>query len=197
MLKSAFAMKKLISFALATSVLLSFTTLISAEDIVKSPAPLIERVQTTKQTSATREGERKEKMDELRKQIVTKFFDNMTERLQAAEDRLNKILERIESRVDKIKSENPTKDLTKVDADIAAVKTQLTNTQTKIDTLKTDFSAMSTSATPKELFKTLKEDIQDVKEDLQAIRKSLSQIIGEIKGLHVGEEKVRKESPKP
>ena len=149
-------MKKLFALVLAASLFLSFTPLVNAES------------------------ERKEKITETRKSNATKFFNNMIERLQAAEDRLNKILERIESRIAKIKSENPTKDLTKVDADIAKVKTLLANTQAKIDALK---------ATPVESLKNVKENTSAIKKDLQEIRRMLSKIIGDIKGLRVGETK--------
>ncbi len=186
-------------FILAVTLFLINPNLVCAEDSTSSPKPFVQRVQTAreeiKERSATREAERKERLDNLRKSIVTNFFDNMIKRLQAAEDRLNKILTRIESRVAKIKLENPSKDLTKVDADIALVKTKLADTQTKINTTKTDFDAMIASTAPKELFKTVKDDISAIKKDLQDIRRMLSQIIGEIKGLRVGE--TEKESPKP
>ncbi|HTK03188.1 MAG TPA: CorA family divalent cation transporter [Alphaproteobacteria bacterium] len=166
-------MKKVFLSILVSSTFLFTPTFVHAEDAVKSPRPFVQ----------------KEKVSDLRKQIVTNFFNNMVERLQAAEDRLNKILERIESRVAKIKDQNPSKDLTKINNDIAFVKTKLAETQTKINTLKTDFEKMITSDSPKESFKNVKEEVQNTKRSLQEIRRELSQIIGEIKGLHVGESK--------
>lgn len=159
-------MKKFASVVLAASVFLSFTPLVSAEGKFQTAR------QEVKERSATKEAQRKS--------TITKFFNNMVERLQVAEDRLNKILERIESRVAKIKSGNPSRDLTKVDADIAAVKTLLANTQTKIDALK---------ASPVESLKTVKEDASGIKKDLQTAKRLLSQIIGQIQGLRVGETK--------
>ncbi len=192
-------MKKLAVFVLIASLFAIATTVTKAHDSEDSPKPFIQKLQNVRQEfkekSATREGERKEKMDDLRKSIVSNFFNIMLKRLQSAQDRLTKIMTRIETRVVKIKSEDPSKDLTKVDAEIASTKDDLLDNQAKIDTLKTDFDAMITSTSPRELFKNVKVDIKDVKDGLQNIRRSLSQIIGDIKGLHVGETK--EASPKP
>lgn len=199
MLKSAFAMKKLIAVVLVTSFFV-FVPLVHAEDNSTpsgSPRPFIQRVrdvrQDIKENIASREGQRQTNIAALRKDIVTNFFNMMLGRFEAAQDRLTKILTRIESRVAKIKSADPSKDLTPVDSEIASVKTALADNQTKIDTLKTDFDSAIASTTPKERFKTVFGDISTIKRDLESIRKSLSKIIGDIKGLHVGES----ESPKP
>lgn len=183
-------MKRLITIVLLTLIFITAPTIVHAEDSASSPSPrpFFGRLQGVKQQIrqkiATNEGQRKTNMNNLRKEIVTNFFDTMLKRFEAAQDRLTKILARIESRVGKIKTDNPTFDLTNVDAEIASTKLALTDNQTKIDTLKTDFDAAIASSTPKERFKTVLGDITTIKKDLENIRKSLSKVIGDIKGLH-------------
>ena len=192
-------MKKLVAVVLVASFFV-FVPLVHAEDNSTpsgSPRPFIQKIRDVrediKENIATREGQRKTNIAALRKDIVTNFFNLMFGRFEAAQDRLSKILARIESRVAKIKSADPSKDLTAIDAEVASVKTALSDNQTKIDTLKTDFNNAIASTTPKERFKTVFGDISVVKRNLENIRKSLSKIIGDIKGLHVGETG----SPKP
>src|SRR6185369_7125683 len=122
MLRSAFAIKKIAILVLVASSFLTLPATIKAEEGSSTPRPFIQKLQNVKQElkekSATREGERKERMDDLRKAIVSNFFNSMLQRLQAAHDRLAKILTRIETSVAKIKAENPSNDLTNLDAQI-------------------------------------------------------------------------------
>lgn len=185
-------MKKVFSLVLVASFLL-VPNIVSAQDSVDSRKTFIQKTQTTRQevkeSLASREGEKKENTGEIRKSVIKNFFVNMIRRFEAAVERLNQILARIESRVAKIKSENPSIDLARIDSQIASVKTDLGNTQVKIDTLKSDFDKAIISTNPGESFKAIKEDTTEIKKDLENIKRNLSKIIGEIKGLRVGQSK--------
>ncbi len=111
----------------------------------------------------------------------------MLKRFQAAVGRLNKLIDRIESRIDKIKTEDPSKDLTNVTNQIDTAKTKLAATQTKIDTLKTDLDSILASDTPKEAFRSLVKKVVEIKKDLNSVHRILVHVIGDIKGLRVGE----------
>jgi len=191
-------MKKFYSLVIIVVLFAVSTTASFAEgNQSPSPRPFFGKLQGVRQQIrekiATNDGQRKTNIVALRKDIVTNFFDIMFKRFQAAEDRLNGIAARIDSRVSKIKSTNPALDLANIDSEISSTKAALADTQTKINTLKSDFDAAIASDTPKERFKTVMTDIGAIKKELESDRKSLSKIIGDIKDLHVGES----QSPKP
>ncbi len=131
---------------------------------------------------------------ELRKSKIKLYFERMTTRLGALIERLQKLIDRIESRIDKIEAGGDGTNLTSPKADLESAKTKLADAKTKLNSLKTDIETFLTCEDPKGSFKVVRGKVDEIKKDLNEVHKLLVHIIGNIKGLRVGE---TERSPKP
>ena len=104
----------------------------------------------------------------------------MLRRFEAMVERLEKLIQRIEARMDKIGDADKT--------DINEAKALLADTQENIDALNANFEEMLTSDTPREVFKDLGEQVRNIKKQLVDVHRFLVEIIGNLKGLRVGNE---------
>ena len=188
--------KSIISFVLAFSLLFAFSASSAyAFDLGSFSARFRENKENFREEKkASMEAKRDDKKEnreesqEERREKMRKLFGVMIKRYESAVSRLKTLIERIESRVAKIKAENPSKDVADIEVQIANAKSKLDLIPAKITTLKTDFEAVLTSTTPKEAFKKLLTDARSIKKDLVEVHKILVKVIGDIKGLRVGEE---------
>lgn len=135
---------------------------------------------------ATREGETGKSSDERHLKLAN-LFDVMLKRYDAAVLRLTTLIQRIESRVAIIKATNPGTDMAGIETQIKTAKDELDLVPPKINTLKADFDTLLASSTPKVLFKNILDEAKIIKTDLQGVHKILVHVIGDIKGLRVGE----------
>lgn len=133
--------------------------------------------------------ERAAALTEQRQDKIRMFFAKMMERIEAAIARLQKLIERIEARIVKIKEENPDADLSDQEDKLTEAKDMLDDAKEKLQELKDDFESLLESGEPKEVFKKIGEDIRNLKQDLVEIHRTLVYIIGDIKGLRVGQNK--------
>ena len=121
-----------------------------------------------------------QRVTEKRRELIREFFQRMLRRFEAMIDRLERLVQRIEARMDKIGDVDKT--------DLNRAKAKLADTQADIDALKADFEEMLTSDTPKEVFKDLGQEVRNIKKQLVEIHRLLVSIIGDLKGLRVGDE---------
>ena len=121
-----------------------------------------------------------------KKEIIKNYFQAMTKRLEAAINRLNKLITRIESRITKIENTNEDIDTKPIKKDVQKAKDKLQVTTDKLNESKIKIDDLLESNTPKEGFTAVKDIIKEIKQDLIEIHQILVKVIGDIKGLRVG-----------
>ena len=129
------------------------------------------------------------KFTEEKRGIIKAYFDQMDRRMREAIDQLDKIAKRIESRITKIEASDTDKkiDLTNSKNELAEARSELASASAALVQAETSFESTLASEKPKESFIAVKESIRNVKTQLIETRGLLIKIIGEIKGLHLGE----------
>lgn len=139
-----------------------------------------ERIETKKDRAEDRrEGKRKEN--------IAKYLQNMVAKLRAYVTRLETLISRIQSRFDKITAEDSSRDLSKIKTDLDKAKSILATIKDKITALEGMESVIVDSTTPKETFKDVRSKVESIKKDLKEVHLLLAHVIGNIKGLRVGE----------
>ena len=121
-----------------------------------------------------------------KKEIIRNHFLRMTKRLEAAINRLNRLITRIESRIAKIEANNKDINAEPIKKDIQKAKDKLLLATNKLNEVKIKIDDVLQSNTPKEAFAEAKNMIQEIKKDLVEVHRLLVKVIGDIKGLRVG-----------
>lgn len=147
--------------------------------------PEITKPTIVKELIPTKKAEIKARLTEKRQQLIRQFFQRMVKRLEAAINRLEKLILRIESRLAKLESQG--EDVSKIKTEIADAKTKLDETKTDLGLAKSKLETVLESDSPKEAFKEVKNLIKGVKTQLIEVHRILVHVIGDIKGLHVGQ----------
>ncbi len=150
-----------------------------------SPWPTFPRPTITRTPIPTRMAEIKAKLTEKRQRLIRQFFTRMVKRLEAAITRLEKLISRIESRLAKLESQG--EDVSKIKTEIEDAKTKLTGTKADLEEAKTKLETVLESEDPKAAFAEVKNLIKGVKTQLIGVHRILVHVIGEIKGLRVGQ----------
>lgn len=139
--------------------------------------------------------EREQKREELRERLegkrlerITKFFNLIVQRLEAASERLQKLIDRIGDRIAKYKEEKPGADLTQEEAGLKSAQDALAEVIADIAALKTDVAGLLSSDDPKGSFEAVRESLKGIKDSLVKIHRDLVKVIGDLKGLRVGNE---------
>jgi len=127
------------------------------------------------------------KLNVRKKEIIRNHFLRMTKRLEAAIDRLNRLITRIESRIAKIEANNEDINIEPIKKDIQKAKDKLLLATNKLNESKIKIDDLLESNTPKEAFAEVRDIIQEIKKDLIEAHRLLVKVIGDIKGLRVGE----------
>lgn len=188
-------MKKL---ALVTALLLTFllTTNISLAKDDTSVSPFRVRKEAVEQKKTEFKENIVEKREEVKENLVlrrrenlAKFLSKMIARLKAMASRLQVLITRIESRIEKIASENPDEDLTSIKADVEKAQVLLKETGDKISELETTGDELLESDTPKTVFEEIRKKLSEIKKGLVEVHRILVHVIGDIKGLRVGDDK--------
>ena len=145
-----------------------------------TPANPKEKIQERVATIEARLGARK-------KEIIRNYFTIMTRRSEAAIDRLNRLITRIESRIAKVEANNEDINTEPIKKDVQKAKDKLLLATNKLNEAKIKIDDVLQSNTPKETFAEVKNMIQEIKKDLVEVHRLLVKVIGDIKGLRVGE----------
>ncbi len=132
----------------------------------------------------------------LRKKVRIRFFwERMKLRLLAAADRLDRLIQRMESRLAKIKELNEDADVAAIEDGIEEAKGMLADARIKIDELDFNLENILTPNSPKDAFEEIRGDVKEIKDDLVGAHRLLVHLIGDMKGLRVGQEEGSKVSP--
>jgi DNA repair exonuclease SbcCD ATPase subunit len=175
---------------LATFLFLFFPLVssVSAQTSTPTITPKGQQVrQEVKQKITEQRTEKTATLAAQRQAKIKAFFARMMNRFEAAIERLEKLIERIQTRIDKIKEEDPSVDLSDQEEQLDDAQGSLTGAINKIQELKDDFDTLLTSDEPGVIFKEIGEDVRDLKQDLVEVHRILVHIIGDIKGLRVGQ----------
>lgn len=136
------------------------------------------------------------KRDEIRTKLTAKrrerirnFFAKAVTRIEALIARLNNLITRLETRIEKINEVNTDLDTTSAEKSIAEAKTLISSASSKLEEAKSLSEDALSSDTPKDAFKEVIGLVRGIKSDLHEIHKLLRSIIGDIKGLRVGDTK--------
>lgn len=145
------------------------------------------RLEEKRQSLKNKITDKRKEISQERKAKIQEIFERMTTFLVAAIAREEKLIERIQSRLDK---------LSQAGKDVAGVQQSLEQAKAKLEQAASDASSLEgiggdvlATENPSSTFRTAKEMVQSVKRELQEVHKMLTSIIGDIKGLRVGETK--------
>ncbi len=184
-------MKKLLVTATFVFIFFSQPLISFAQTAAPSRTPKGVQVrQEVKLRIAEEKTEREAKLSEQRKARITAFFERMMKRFEAAIERLELLIDRIQARINKIEEENSDADTSSQQGQLDGAKSKLDDAKGKIQTLKDEFDTFLNSDDPKIVFKEVGDNVRDLKQDLVEIHRILVQIIGDIKGLRIGNEKI-------
>ena len=130
---------------------------------------------------------REAQLTQKRTERISYFWGLLRRRLLAAAERLEKLIERIESRLAKIEEVNEDVDLDDINAQVLEAKEMLTAVMTNIEAADVEVETALTSQEPKEAFGTVRSLVKEIKTDLIEIHRKLVHLIGDMKGLRVGQ----------
>ena len=183
-------MKVTNSLVIFSLLLISFISVPNVMAIESTPSatpnPKRQQVRTMIEEKKT---ERIEKLNSVRKERILNFSNKMIVRLEATTDRIEKLIARIETRITKIeegenniKTEPIKESLDEAKQKLSLVKIEITKLQDKIDSMLVDEE-------PKEVFEEVRTSVNEIRDGLKEVHTILVKLIGDIKGLRVGENK--------
>ncbi|OGM20024.1 hypothetical protein A2863_02395 [Candidatus Woesebacteria bacterium RIFCSPHIGHO2_01_FULL_38_9b] len=140
---------------------------------------LQERLQDKK---ASREAQ----LNQKRQDRIKKYWGMLEKRLNAAIERLERLVNRLDSRIAKIKSSGEDIDASEEESVLLEAKQKLTDAKAQLEIADSMLDEVLTSQNPKEAFDIIRETVKDIKSDLIEIHRMLVQVIGDLKGLRVG-----------
>ena len=135
-------------------------------------------------------------LSEIRKTRARDHFGRLYTRFAAAINRINTLIVRIESRLSTIKEEDPSADTTHIESAIASAKALLLDAQMDLEAASDNFDEVLESDDPKATFQLIKDTVIGIKDKLVEVHRILVSVIGDIKGLRVGNT-YQYRSPKP
>lgn len=146
-----------------------------------------QRRDAIKRQIEVKQATREAKLSELREKNVRLYFNRLMQRLEAHLARLEKLTERIETRLAKMKEEDPSLNTSDIEAQIAEAKVILEETEAEIIAAKANLETVLASEDPKAAFVILKDVIKEIRGQLVKVHVMLTHLIGDIKGLRVGQ----------
>ena len=159
-----------------------------------------QQVETKREALNARRLEKKATMEakllEIRKRKVLTLFKITNNRYSAAITRLEKLIDRINSRLAIYKNDNPDLNTAAIESQIETASTILVEAKTSLEAVNINIETVLESENPKESFTVLKDELKDTKDMLKEVHSILVHVIGDIKGLQVGNTDVQK-SPRP
>lgn len=143
------------------------------------------QVEVTKQEQKT---ERVQNLTAIRKERIMSYSNKLTVRLDALVERLKLLIERIEARIVKIEDSNEEIILTETKETLTQAKELLAATEGEILLLKENLQVLPESEDPKQIFEDVRTSLKGLKENLKEVHQLLVKVVGDIKGLRVGQE---------
>jgi hypothetical protein len=138
-----------------------------------------ERIQIKKATQAA-------KLQDKRKENIRNYFEKINTRFSSTILRLEKLISRIENRLSVYEQQNPDLNLDEINLQIEDAKVFLLEAEADISTATENLEDTLDSEDPKAMFKIIKDTTMDAKQKLIEAHRILVHVIGDIKGLRVG-----------
>ena len=148
-------------------------------EIEKKREEIRERIQIKKATQAA-------KLQNKNKERVRTYFGKIDMRFTATIDRLETLISRIESRLAMYEQENPDLDLSEIYSQIETAQALLLDAEADISAASANLEAILDSEDPKDAFKIIRDTVLEAKDKLVEVHSILVHVIGDIKGLRVG-----------
>lgn len=164
-------------------------TLVPTAFAQTSPAPTTKSRPVRLGTPVSTEkrlGEGQGVLPAVRKVKIMDFSNRMLFRLEALVDRLQTLIDRIEARIAKIEESGEDIDTEPIKELVDEAKAKLAVLKVQIAELKVEFGDLPDSDDPKSQFIEVRESITEVKILLKEIHAMLVSVVGDIKGLRVG-----------
>ena len=128
------------------------------------------------------------KLQEKRKVRIRQYFNNMVSRLDAVINRLEKLISRIEGRLEKIEGQDEEIDTSLVHGDLEEAKALLDQAKADLEAAKAELETFLDADDPKSAFQAIRSTIKDVTKNLKEVHNILVHVIGDIKGLRIGQD---------
>lgn len=149
----------------------------SAKDRLQEKRKEIE----TKVTERTeRKVEVKQKLETARAELVRMYVNRMSNRYDAAINRLDNLAQRISTRLEKLSSDG--KDIKVYTKALDAAKTKIELAKTKLAEAKTVLNAVPDSELPKTDFENARTKLTGAKDAINSARTALVDVVNSIKG---------------
>lgn len=140
-----------------------------------------------------------EALTEKKQELVRSYFNRMVTRLNEVIAKINLLISRIEARLAIINDAG--EDTSNVQDEIDKAKTLLLEAQADLDASSANIDLVLSSGDPKSAFSEIRNSIKSVKSKLVEVHRILVHLIGDIKGLRIGNtspsESEETESPSP
>jgi len=119
-----------------------------------------------------------QKLSAIRRERIMNYSNKMIVRLDATVERLEKLITRIEKR-----------DVSEIKTSLNEAEQKLTLVELNVVALRDSLSSMTTVEDPKAEFEKVRETLKGIQNDLKEVHSKLVKLVGDIKGLRVGENK--------
>lgn len=125
------------------------------------------------------------RLTEVRKERILKNYEIINTRITAAIERLETLIERIEERVAIIATEEGV-DVSEINSKISEAKALLLEAQVDLEAVMASKEDSLDTDDPLDSYEVMRSEIEDIKSTLKQVHSILVLIIGDVKGLRVG-----------
>lgn len=166
-----------------------FLSTISSSTLAATPFPSpspIKNNASFKESTKNQNEEIMLRISAVRRERIRNYFNKMISRIEAVVDRLEVLITNIESRVEIISTNDSEIDVTPVEIELSNAKDLLSTVDSDVILLKSEIENVILSDDPKANFVTVKDMISEIKNNLKEVHNILVQVIGDIRGLRIG-----------
>jgi len=146
-----------------------------------------ERKETIRLEIQERRATRAARLAERRKERIRVFFTRLKRRMQAAINRLERLIARIKSRLSRIEAADEDIDTAPIRETLDGAEDKLASASAALTQAQTSLEDILDANDPKEAFTDVRDLIKEIKEQLKETHQILVHVIGDIKGLRVGQ----------
>lgn len=131
--------------------------------------------------------ETRERITAIKRERIRNYFGKMIVRIEATIERLEKLIARIETRIKIINDNNDEINTTDIEKNVSESKEKLTEIKAKLSILSSKLETLLNSEKPGDEFKNVRESLGNIILDLKNVHRLLVQVVGDIKGLRIGD----------
>jgi len=146
-----------------------------------------ERKETIRMEIQERRATRAARLAERKRERIRLFFDRLTRRMQAAINRLERLIARIKSRLSRIEAADEDIDTASIRETLDGAEDKLASASAALTQAQTSLEDILDANDPREAFTDVRDLIKEIKEQLKEVHQALVHVIGDIKGLRVGQ----------